>query len=160
MQLKCMCSCLGAREKESPSHMHFGHCWTLFGVWCSVALFGSVVPEGRRSCAVVSADRGPEGRGRGVPQGYQVSLFSHGSTISTRIVLVQHVAHEQSLLLMFGTGSDHRGEAWRTHTAMPARMQCTIHARQACRQSRNRRSSDAQKHETKVPRCVPRPSRA
>ena len=75
MQVRCMCSCLGAREKESPSHMHFGHCWTLFGVWCSVALFGSVVPEGRRSCAVVSADRGPEGRGRGVPQGYRTSCF-------------------------------------------------------------------------------------
>ena len=42
MQLRCMCSCLGAREKESPSHMHFGHCWALFGLWCFVALFGSV----------------------------------------------------------------------------------------------------------------------
>ena len=78
------------REKESPSHMHFGHCWTLFGVWCSVALFGSVVPEGRRSCAVVSADRGPEGRGRGVPQGYQVSLFSHVVTPSGVRALYEH----------------------------------------------------------------------
>ena len=75
-----MCSCLGAREKESPSHMHFGHCWTLFGVWCSVALFGSVVPEGRRSCAVVlrwpSTGRSCPGRGTGISSG----LVSHAST--------------------------------------------------------------------------------
>ena len=58
------------REKESPSHMHFGHCWALFGLWCSVALFGFFVPEGRRSCAVVLrwpwTGRSCPGRGTGI----------------------------------------------------------------------------------------------